>query len=160
MKDILRIIVLLTLLIFSSCERNRNERAMQFNQSLFLKEKTIPVITFKLDNNKINLILDTGSELNILNEDYYKSHSEHFILIDSVNNSINTVNGVVLQKTYIVETTLNDSINVRFNVMDITNMIDNIFYNQQIISDGLLGIDFFYDNNVVIDFKNKKIYDM
>ena len=160
MKDILRIIVLLMLLIFSSCERNRNERAMQFNQSLFLKEKTIPVITFKLDNNKINLILDTGSELNILNEDYYKSHSEHFILIDSVNNPINTINGVVLQKTYIVETTLNDSINIRFNVMDITNMIDNIFYNQQIISDGLLGIDFFYDNKVVIDFQNKKIYDM
>ena len=49
MKDILHIIVLLTLLIFSSCERNRNERAMQFNQSLFLKEKTIPIITFKLD---------------------------------------------------------------------------------------------------------------
>lgn len=157
MKDILHIIVLLTLLIFSSCERNRNERAMQFNQSLFLKEKTIPVITFKLDNNKINLILDTGSELNILNEDYYKSHSEKFILIDSVNNSINTVNGTILQKTYIVETALNDSINVRFNVMDITNMINNIFYNQQIMTDGLLGIDFFYDNNVIIDFKNKKL---
>lgn len=160
MKDILHIIVLLTLLIFSSCDKNCNECAMQFNQSLFLKEKTIPIITFKLDNDKINLILDTGSEVNILNEDYYKSHSEHFILIDSVNNPINTVNGVVLQKTYIVETTLNDSINIRFNVMDITNMIDNIFYNQQIISDGLLGIDFFYDNNVVIDFQNKKIYDM
>lgn len=157
MKDILRIIVLLTLLIFSSCERNRNERAMQFNQSLFLKEKTIPVITFKLDNNKINLILDTGSELNILNEDYYKSHSEHFILIDSVNNPINTVNGVILQKTYIVETVLNDSINIRFNVMNMTNMVDNIFYNQQMIINGLLGIDFFYNNNVVIDFKNKKL---
>ena len=157
MKDILRIIVLLTLLIFSSCDKNRNELAMQFNQSLFLKEKTIPVITFKLDNNKINLILDTGSELNILNEDYYKSHSKNFILIDSVNNPINTVNGIVLQKTYIVETTLNDSINIRFNVMDITNMIDNIFYNQQIMTDGLLGIDFFYDNNVIIDFKNKKL---
>ena len=160
MKDILRIIVLLFLLIFSSCDKNHEERSMQFNSSLFLKEKTIPVITFKLDNNKINLILDTGSELNILNEEYYKSHSEKFILVDSVNNPINTVNGVVLQKTYIVETTLNDSINIRFNVMDITNMIDNIFYNQQIISDGLLGIDFFYDNKVVIDFQNKKIYDM
>ena len=157
MKDILHIIVLLTLLIFSSCERNRNERAMQFNQSLFLKEKTIPVIAFKLDNDKINLILDTGSEVNILNEDYYKSHSEHFILIDSVNNSINTVNGVVLQKTYIAETVLNDSINICFNVMDITDMVDNIFYNQQMIVNGLLGIDFFYDNNVVIDFKNKKL---
>ena len=157
MKDILRIIVLLFLLIFSSCDRNRNEHTMRFNSSLFLKEKTIPVITFKLDNDKINLILDTGSEVNILNEDYYKSHSEKFILVDSVNIPINTVNGIILQKTYIVETTLNDSINIRFNVMDITNMIDNIFYNQQIISDGLLGIDFFYDNNVVIDFQNKKI---
>ena len=160
MKDILRIIVLLTLLIFSSCDKNRNELAMQFSQSLFLKEKTIPVITFKLDNDKINLILDTGSELNILNEDYYKSHSKNFILIDSVNNPINTVNGIVLQKTYIVETILNDSINIRFNVMDMTDMVDNIFYNQQMIVNGLLGIDFFYDNNVVIDFKNKKIYDM
>ena len=157
MKDILRIIVLSFLLIFSSCDRNRNEHTMQFNSSLFLKEKTIPVITFKLDNDKINLILDTGSELNILNEDYYKSHSEKFILVDSVNNPINTINGVVLQKTYIVETALNDSINVRFNVMDITNMINNIFYNQQIMTDGLLGIDFFYENNVVIDFKNKKL---
>ena len=157
MKDILHIIVLLTLLILSACDRNRNEHTIQFNQSLFLKEKTIPVITFKLDNDKINLILDTGSELNILNEDYYKSHSEHFILIDSVNNPINTVNGVILQKTYIVETVLNDSINIRFNVMDITDMVDNIFYNQQMIANGLLGIDFFYDNNVVIDFKNKKI---
>lgn len=157
MKDILRIIVLLFLLIFSSCDRNRNEHTMQFNSSLFLKEKTIPVIIFKLDNDNINLILDTGSELNILNEDYYKSHSEHFILIDSVNNPINTVNGVILQKTYIVETVLNDSINIRFNVMDITDIVDNIFYNQQMIANGLLGIDFFYDNNVVIDFKNKKI---
>lgn len=157
MKDILRIIVLLTLLIFSSCDKNRNELAMQFNQSLFLKEKTIPVITFKLDNDKINLILDTGSELNILNEDYYKSHSKNFILIDSVNNPINTVNGIVLQKTYIVETILNDSINIRFNVMDMTDMVDNMFYNQQMIINGLLGIDFFYDNNVVIDFKNKKL---
>lgn len=153
----LRIIVLLTLLILSSCDRNRNEHAIQFNQSLFLKEKTIPVITFKLDNDKINLIIDTGSELNILNEDYYKSHSEKFILVDSVNNPINTINGVVLQKTYIVETVLNDSINIRFNVMDMTDMIDNIFYSQQMMTDGLLGIDFFYDNNVVIDFKNKKL---
>lgn len=157
MKDILRIIVLLFLLIFSSCDRNRNEHTMQFNSSLFLKEKTIPVITFKLDNNNINLILDTGSELNILNEEYYKSHSENFILVDSVNIPINTVNGIILQKTYIVETTLNDSINVCFNVMDITNMINNISYNQQIMTDGLLGIDFFYDNNVVIDFKNKRL---
>lgn len=157
MKNILYVFVLLTLLIFSSCDKNHEERSMQFNSSLFLKEKTIPIITFKLDNDKINLILDTGSELNILNESYYKSHSENFILVDSVNNHINTVNGMILQKTYIVETTLNDSINIRFNVMDITNMIDNIFYNQQIISDGLLGIDFFYDNNVVIDFKNKKL---
>ena len=157
MKDILRIIVLLTLLIFSSCDKNRNEQTIQFNQSLFLKEKTIPVITFKLNNDKINLILDTGSELNILNEDYYKSHSEKFILVDSVNNPINTINGIVLQKTYIVETVLNDSINVRFNVMNMTNMVNNIFYNQQMIVNGLLGIDFFYDNNVIIDFKNKKI---
>lgn len=157
MKDILRIIVLLFLLIFSSCDRNRNGHTVQFNSSLFLKEKTIPVITFKLDNDKINLILDTGSELNILNEDYYKSHSEKFILVDSVNNPINTINGVVLQKTYIVETVLNDSINIRFNVMDMTDMIDNIFYSQQMMTDGLLGIDFFYDNNVVIDFKNKKL---
>lgn len=157
MKNILYVFVLLTLLIFSSCDKNREERSIQFNSSLFLKEKTIPIITFKLDNDKINLILDTGSELNILNESYYKSHSDNFILVDSVNNHINTVNGMILQKTYIVETTLNDSINIRFNVMDITNMIDNIFYNQQIISDGLLGIDFFYDNNVVIDFKNKKL---
>ena len=157
MKDMFRIIVLLTLLILSACDRNRNEHTIQFNQSLFLKEKTIPVITFKLDNDKINLILDTGSELNILNEDYYKSHSEKFILVDSANNSINTVNGIILQKTYIVETTLNDSINVRFNVMDITDMIDNIFYNQQMMTDGLLGIDFFYDNNAIIDFKNKQL---
>lgn len=160
MKNILHIIVLLSLLIFCSCDKNHNEHTIQFNSSLFLKEKTIPVITFKLNNDKINLILDTGSELNILNEDYYKSHSEKFILVDSVNIPINTVNGIILQKTYIVETTLNDSINVCFNVMDITNMIDNIFYSQQTISDGLLGINFFYDNNVVIDFKNKKIYDM
>lgn len=157
MKNILHIIVLLTLLILSACDRNRNEQTIQFNQSLFLKEKTIPVITFKLNNDKINLILDTGSELNILNEDYYKSHSKNFILIDSVNNPINTVNGIVLQKTYIVETILNDSINIRFNVMDMTDMVDNMFYNQQMIINGLLGIDFFYDNNVVIDFKNKKL---
>ena len=157
MKNILHIIVLLTLLILSACDRNRNEQTIQFNQSLFLKEKTIPVITFKLNNDKINLILDTGSELNILNEDYYKSHSKNFILIDSVNNPINTVNGIVLQKTYIVETILNDIINIRFNVMDMTDMVDNMFYNQQMIINGLLGIDFFYDNNVVIDFKNKKL---
>ena len=78
-------------------------------------------------------------------------------LIEECQKAIRQYEEIARQFNKDIETTLNDSINIRFNVMDITNMIDNIFYNQQIISDGLLGIDFFYDNNVVIDFQNKKI---
>ena len=41
--------------------------------------------------------------------------------------------------------------------MDITDIINDTFIKQQVFIEGIIGVDFLYENNLVIDFKNKTL---
>lgn len=149
--------LILISLVLLSCNK-KNDNNLYFETFIFNQSKNIPIIKFNTnDKSYINLIIDTGSEINIIDENYYNENKKDFILIDSINNTINTVSGNINKTTYIVSTTLNDSIYIEFYVLDINKIVNDIYLNQQILTNGLLGINFMYEHNMNINFKNKKI---
>lgn len=118
----------------------------------------MPIIRLKSgEDNDCDFIIDTGSEVNILNESYYNRHKNEYVVIDSLEHTINTLNGNSNKKSYIVRGMINDSIPTDFYIMDIDVTAEIIFVNQRIKIEGILGVDFMYDNNIIIDFKNKTI---
>lgn len=150
-----RYIILIFVFLLISCE-NKNNEINEFKTSIFNIENNIPVITVKLNNKKVNLIIDTGSELSIIDEKYYKKNND-FNVIDSTTININTLNGEQINKVYIINGIVNDSINIKLYTMDISNVINDMFIKQQIFIDGIIGVDFLYENNLIIDFKNKTL---
>ena len=150
-----RYIILIFVFLLISCE-NKNNEINEFKTSIFNIENNIPVIPVKLNNKKVNLIIDTGSELSIIDEKYYKKNND-FNVIDSTTININTLNGEQINKVYIINGIVNDSINIKLYTMDISNVINDMFIKQQIFIDGIIGVDFLYENNLIIDFKNKTL---
>lgn len=159
MKRITFCLILLTGLLFlNGCGKNKNDGEYQFENSFFVKNNSLPVINVKLSNNtSTKLIIDTGSEINIINSEYYYRHINSFEVIATRFNEIQTISGSFYEESYIVKSYINDSIPIIFNVMNINNTIDNILLNQQDYVDGIIGVEFLYDNKLVIDFNNKKL---
>ena len=149
-------LLIMSLFLLSCNSKNKNE--LSFETFIFNRNKTIPIVSFDSKKDKqLKLIIDTGSEINIINKNYYDDNQCDFVICDSINNIIKTVNGEINNSTYIVSTTLNDSININFYVLEMSDIINNLYLNQQVMTHGLLGIDFMYENNITIDFKNKEI---
>ena len=138
-----------------SCN-NKNTEIYEFKTPIFCAENNIPIITIKLNGKKTNLIIDTGSEISIINKKYFEKNN-NFNITDSTTISINTLNGEQLNKVYILNGVINDSINIKLYTMDISDIIDDMFIKQQVFIDGIIGVDFLYENNLIIDFKNKTL---
>lgn len=157
MKNYLYSLTLLFLLPFiSSCD-NKTSHTEGFETKMINYFNSTPIINVAINNDDCKLIVDTGSEINILDKDFFIKHVNDFELIDSSYINLNTLSGCSSQMTYLVKTKINDSIPVYFNVIDINETKENIFVNQMILIDGILGVDFLYKNKLVIDFKNKII---
>lgn len=152
------ILLLFGLFVLNGCNKNNDE--YKFETSLFASNKSLPVISIHLCNTPAKLIIDTGSEINIINSEYYYRHMDSFDVIDTHFTEIQTISGTIYEESYIVKSYINDSIPIIFNVMNINNTIDNIFLNQQDYIDGIIGVEFLYDNKLVVDFNNKKLSNM
>lgn len=158
MKKYVKYIIMLTFIFVCSCNNgyNKSDKTYKFKTSIFSNNNDIPIIETFLKNKKCNLIIDTGSEINIINERFYYSNIDLFDNVNIIYSNIQTVNGnFENNETFIVRSFINDTIPVIFNVINIDNTFDNIFFKQKIMPNGILGVDFLYDNKVTIDFKNK-----
>ena len=55
-----------------------NDNTFPFKETIILKNRT-PIVQFKLSNNeKVNMLLDTGSEITIIDNDIYDKEREAF----------------------------------------------------------------------------------
>lgn len=151
------LILLFSLISLNSCNNNKHDGEYNFETSLFTNNNTLPVINIHLNNTPAKLIIDTGSEINIINSEYYYRHMDSFVVIDTHFTEIQTLSGTLYEESYIVKSYINDSIPIIFNVMNINNTIDNIFLNQQDYIDGIIGCEFLYNNKLIVDFNNKKL---
>ena len=149
---------------FFSCDNSHykkegNTEIYRFESSFFSPDEVIPMIRVKLGEDKgRNMVIDTGSVINILNESYYNKHKNDYTVIDSVCTPITTINGTTENEvTYVVKGYINDSIPVEYYIMDISSPLEAIFITQKIQVEGLLGVKFLRKNKIKIDFQNKTV---
>lgn len=125
---------------------------------ILLDNNTLPIVKFTLKNGKtLKMLLDTGSEISIVDDDIYKEDTTAFNIREIDNITINTVNGNEQKQVLHSFVTLENDMNLNINIMNIDDVIDNVFINNVIFIDGIIGCDFLYENGIVIDFENKKI---
>ena len=159
MKRILIItLVIISIIILYLTRYNNesvNDNTFPFKETIILKNRT-PIVQFKLSNNeKVNMLLDTGSEITIIDNDIYDKDTIIYKTIKETNLNISGINGNDNINVKLVETCINDSILSIIYVFDIDDMIDRIFIKNGIIIDGVIGCDFLYKNHMMIDFENK-----
>lgn len=159
MKRILIItLVIISIIILYLTRYNNesvNDNTFPFKETIILKNRT-PIVQFKLSNNeKVNMLLDTGSEITIIDNDIYDKDTIIYKTIKETNLNISGINGNDNINVKLVETCINDSILSIIYVFDIDDMIDRIFIKNGIIIDGVIGCDFLYKNHMIIDFENK-----
>lgn len=132
-----------------------NDNTFPFKETIILKNRT-PIVQFKLSNNeKVNMLLDTGSEITIIDNDIYNKDTIIYKTLKETSLNISGINGNDNINVKLVETCINDSILSIIYVFDIDDMIDRIFIKNGIIIDGVIGCDFLYKNHMIIDFENK-----
>ena len=153
------IILLTTICCFSSCDNTTKEpNTYEFERRYGSQEYDLPIIKVKLGDKTVNFIVDSGSEANIISEDYYKSNKNYFEVVGTTDYILSTMDTETPMKGKFVQTILDDSVKVTFTTMEsINNMLANVATKQGIAIKGILGVKFLYDNNVVIDFANKKV---
>ena len=159
MKRILTItLVIISIIILYLTRYNNesvNDNTFPFKETIILKNRT-PIVQFKLSNNeKVNMLLDTGSEITIIDDDIYDKDTIIYKTLKETNLDIGGINGNDNINVKIVETCINDSILSIIYVFDIDDMIDRVFIKNGIIIDGVIGCDFLYKNHMMIDFEDK-----
>lgn len=141
------IILLLTVLLIS-CDSNKN-------QGDFINYNcNIPIIECIIDKDTMHLIVDTGAEYSIINQDYYRNNSENFTKVNTIKTQFSGIGGTTTQLSDIVGsyTSFGYITFVEQNLSAVANSMNS--YN--IV--GLLGSDFFKNHGYIIDYNVRKIY--
>lgn len=123
---------------------------ISFKESLDLVD--LPIITFKVGNEKLNFMLDSGANLSVINETILPN-IEHILT-----NKIGTIFGMEgnIQKVRYAKLTLQYKNSIYTDEMQVLNM-DNSFSNLKkesgVTVHGILGNNFFQKYKYVLDFK-------
>ena len=149
------VFLLLPLLLFS-CNKGSNSNIKKF-KNMFFYDEAMPVVNYNMGRNDVNFIVDTGSDISIIDDDYYLNYMNSFNFIENSSSDINTVSGTVSKGVIITSTLLNDSIPITFYITDIDNVRKEVFIRTGRQIDGILGCDFLYNNKAIIDFNKKEL---
>lgn len=145
---------IISLFLLIGCNSKTPQSQKEFSTSLIDNENT-PIVKFKNKNSEVKFIIDTGSEISIIDDDYYCKHLQYFEYVTNTDCDINTLSGTVSSGVIIATTVLDDSLYTKFYITDIDNIKKEIFISTGKNIDGILGCDFLYRNKSVIDFKHK-----
>lgn len=150
------ILSLLSVLLLFSCENGNVNNTKKF-KNLFIYDEEMPVVNYKIGKHNTNFIIDTGSDVSIIDDDYYLNNMKQFNFVVNNSTDINTINGTVSSGVIIASTALNDSIDVTFYITDIDNVRKEVFVKTGRQIQGILGCDFLYQNKAIIDFNKKEL---
>ena len=148
------IIYIIISLLIIGCNSKQSQNQKEFSTSL-IDSKNTPIVKFKNNKSELKFIIDTGSEISIIDDDYYLNHLQYFNYVSNTECDINTLSGTVSSGVIIATTVLDDSLLSQFYITDIDNIKKEVFINTGKNIDGILGCDFLYRNKSIIDFKHK-----
>ena len=131
---------------------------MQQKISYGLQKTGLPLIVVEIAQQNLCFLLDTGSNKNLIDQRVYEYFKEQ---VEAVGSS--TILGLEGKKldTPIVKLSFNfenHSYSTNFNVFDSTNAFGAIEKESDIQIHGILGNEFFIENEWVLDFEKLSIY--
>jgi hypothetical protein len=148
MKNKILLTLTLTLLLFlSSCKvDNGLPETVQFTM-----HNNLPIMNAVINGHAVTLLIDTGASISIIDGNLYKILDFEIEYIQGY--SIMGIGGTeVLLSTKNVKTKYNgEPMIVDFKTTNLLNLRKNI----GVV--GIVGGDFFIQNNIIIDYKNKVV---
>lgn len=147
------LITLISIIIIQNY--NRKKIKISFKESMNLTE--LPVVTFYNGTNKLNFLLDTGSNLCVINSNSLKP-----LTYTKLNETghIHGMEGTVIDVEYIsMNFTHNEKLYTsKFQVVDMQEAFDNVKKESGVTIHGILGNKFFEEYKYVLDFKELTAY--
>ena len=132
-----------------------NKKQVSFKEALDLTG--LPIVTFKQEENKINLLLDTGSSKSvilpsILNVFNHEKLNEGGTVYGMEGNIIETV---FISMDFILN---NTNYSEKFQVVDMSSAFNSLKQDTGVTIHGILGNSFFEKYGYVIDYKDFVAY--
>lgn len=141
-------ITLLVSLVLLSCGETKT-------QNDFINyDCNIPIIECILENDTVNVIVDTGAEYSLIDSKYYQDNSNNFKVINSIETQFSGIGGVNTQISRIVATDSNLGY-ITFVEQNLQAVVQSL---PQYEIAGLIGSDFLKSRNYIVDYKLRKIY--
>ena len=132
-----------------------NKKQVSFKEALDLTG--LPIVTFKQEENKINLLLDTGSSKSVvlpsvLNVFKHEKLNEGGTVYGMEGNIIETV---FVSMNFILN---NNNYSEKFQVVDMSSAFNSLKQDTGVTIHGILGNSFFEKYGYVIDYKDFVAY--
>ena len=156
------IIILVTIVfiayIVNKIEATKKEinSRMSFKESLDLTE--LPIVTFYQGDKKLNFMLDSGSNLSIIDINAVNNLKLEYVKLNKVN-SILGINGETRDAGFVNMKFSYKHINFDydFQYLDLSNVVDSLKQNGITIH-GILGNQFFTKYKYILDFNDLIAY--
>lgn len=135
--------------------RKKNNSRISFKESMDLTE--LPVVTFYNENNKLNFLLDTGSNLSYINKAIldnltYNDVDEKIMVLGTAG-ECSSEYSCIMTITY-----NNQNFEEKFSIMDMDDIFKAIKQESGVQIHGILGSKFFEKYRYVIDFSKLVAY--
>lgn len=131
--------------------RDKQLNVMSFKEAIDLTN--VPVITFEQNNKKINLLLDTGASLSVIDKKFAKKLKT--VPNENLSSTVGISGELVdnIPNVNIIFTYMNNTFEDTFQVIDMTKTFDYIKSNTGVTIHGILGTSFMQKYKYIIDFE-------
>ena len=154
---VLVLIVILAAIILNGIEsyNKKNESKMSFMEGINLTG--LPIVSFKIDDKVYNFLLDTGSDLSVINSTVLNKLTNTLVnkkcSISGMEGNSQEVGFTRIKLSY-----KNISFEEEFQTVNMDAAFNNIKQNYGVSIIGILGSEFFRRNKYVLDFKDLIAY--
>ena len=131
---------------------------LKFPLSYGIQKTGLPLIVVEINQQNLCFLLDTGSNKNLIEQRVYEFFKESVEAIGS--STILGLEGNMLDTT-VIKLSFNfedNSYSTNFNVFDSSNAFGAIEKESDIQIHGILGNEFFIENEWVLDFEKLMVY--
>ena len=148
-------ITVAAIIVYGKYYYNGKGSKMSFRESMDLTE--LPVVTFYNGTNKLNFLLDTGSNMCVINSKILESLNYTRL---NEKGAVHGMEGNIVDTEYVsMNFTYNDiPYTSVFQVMDMQNAFDIVKQESGVTIHGILGNKFFEEYKYVLDFKELIAY--
>lgn len=148
-------------LIFNSCDEKKNNK----NETFYFENGVssnvyTPLIDMKLNGVERTFIVDTGANMSLIDDSFYKDNENDFQFLSEIDMTLNGVAGTKNYKAYYILGGLGDdnSLKYQFLTSDLSGVRNSIKTSTGIDIIGILGADYLNRYGFTVDFVHKAIY--